>query len=374
MNNLKLYQFGLLLKVAACAVAVSLTACFDDSGSGSSDDFLVETRRIVVDEATSSITMYGDRGDAACVKAEDGSFSWKTGIVVNPFTTEYQYFFLGDTLVLRQYTNDSDDELEFGTGLMLVGGKAGNLQGNWRYANCLYEDGEGTDCDDSKEQGSIIYFNFSGNTLVVSTDRASYTKPYNSADLMKTLFVRRIVSCLSSSYQDCSVYAGYMLFEVENDGDDPAREDEFQVVSQSKRAAQLVVNGQSVDIKVNKLSYEIESFILDVTVSANGKSCNLNSFTTENTKPYCSIENSSLFDMNDYEDENGNRVDYASAYYVENDEEFRKCLVTLLPSSASVTTPSQLYKKSAERDSRREKIRDAQERLLKNIFRASGKN
>jgi len=361
---------SLILKWGAVYVAatLSLTACGDDSGSNAGGNFQSETFGISIDESRSVITMYENDGNAACVLNEDGSYAWRTGLLVDPDTSELKYFFVGDTLVLQE-CGMYDGAEECYSGAVLVGGKAGSLKGTWRTTNCRYREG-GIACKDDGIDGYSVNYQISGNTLVMSADVTPYLEHYNSVQLMESEFAREMIMCLSGSY--CHVHGSDVFYDDVDGVEEAIEEYGVTVASKSKSAAQIVVNGLAANIKVNKASYGLDDRTVDVTVSINGQSCNMKSFRSRNVKQYCSANYEEGFDTDSYYEVDGSRIEYVYEYEIENEEEFLSCVNALVPDTDS-SYPSVLYKQAAEKQSLRQDIHETQERLMRHVLRASGK-
>ena len=174
---------------AAVACTISLTSCGSDSGSNApSDDtnssssktssssdgsnnsnsesrqkITYDSLGLSIDEKSKILTISREGTDEEyCVAVDDG-FKWKT-IKSKPLNQKIKYEFIGDTLVLYEWFSSYEKFDQYG--LMLVGGKGGNIYGTWTATPCLYDSEEKeSDCNEDEEDKIQSSFTISEKTF-----------------------------------------------------------------------------------------------------------------------------------------------------------------------------------------------------------------
>lgn len=310
----------ILTSVAALAT-LALVACGSDSSSSGSSMSLKADLQI--DEEAQLFTMTYSQDVEKCIK-DGGDFVWKNLGEVEK-TDTYKYSFVGDTLVLR-YKEGSYVE---SYGMVFVGGSQGSIKGTWKMLyNCGYHDGD-IDCLGNEVASFSTTFKISGSSITIESE--SKAKPFD--DYMSSGFVYYLVK---------DIARGHNIDVDESDLFDDYTEDMYEYLQDNKNVKASSVTKTSGTYTIDGVDYSIkvenaeqdemnESYSAVVKVSSNGNSCTLNyeeAYTV--TKSMCSAKNAEYFDLDSYEDENGNKFYEADEFYKSNYGEFSDCVEDMI--------------------------------------------
>lgn len=308
----------ILTSVAALAT-LALVACGSDSSSSSSGSSTSLKADLQIDEEAQLFTMTYSQDVEKCIK-DGGDFMWKNLGTVEVSET-YKYSFVGDTLILREKEGSHIES----DGMVFVGGSQGSLKGTWNLLyNCWYYDGE-IECEkDAKERFSTT-FKISGSSITIESE--SKAKPFD--DYMSSRFVYYLVKDIargnSIDVDEDELFDDYTeeMFEYLQDNES------VKASSVTKTSGTYTIDGVDYSIKVENVEQDEmnESYSAVVKVSSNGNTCTLNyeeAYTV--TKSMCSAKNAEYFDLDSYEDENGNKFYEADEFYKSNYEEFEDCM------------------------------------------------
>lgn len=311
----------ILTSVAAMAT-LAFVACSSDSSSSSGSSTSMKAD-LQIDEDAQLFTMTFTEDVEKCIK-DGGDFVWKNLGTVQESET-YKYSFVGDTLILREKEGSYIES----DGMVFVGGSQGSLKGTWNLLyNCWYYDGE-IECEkDAKERFSTT-FKISGSSITIESE--SKAKPFD--DYMSSGFVYYLVK---------DIARGYNIDVDESDLFDDYTEDMFEYLqdnenvkasSVTKTSGTYTIDGVDYSIKVENVEQDEmnESYSAVVKVSSNGNTCTLNyeeAYTV--TKSMCSAKNAEYFDLDSYEDENGNKFYEADEFYKSNYGEFSDCVEDMI--------------------------------------------
>lgn len=308
----------ILTSVAALAT-LALVACGSDSSSSSSGSSTSLKADLQIDEEAQLFTMTYSLDVEKCIK-DGGDFVWKNLGSVERSET-YKYSFVGDTLILRE----KDDSYTSSYGMVFVGGSQGSLKGTWKMLSyCGYYDGD-IDCEEDEVERFSTTFKISGSSITIESE--SKAKPFD--DYMSSGFVYYLVKDIARGNS------------IDVDGDelfDDYTEEMFEYLqgnehvkasSVTKTSGTYAIDGVDYSIKVENAEQDEmnESYSAVVKVSSNGNSCTFNyeeAYTV--TKSMCSAKNAEYFDLDSYEDENGNKFYEAEEFYKSNYEEFEDCM------------------------------------------------
>lgn len=329
MNSLE----AKFLFTASLACAFTFTACGSDSSSGSVSEPM-DSIRISVDEASQTLTLYGeDKG--ACLYDGESAYSWNDSYRTMAGQENHPYFFIGDTLAIMN-TDDPDDY-----GLLFVGGKKGTLYGTWTLLNnCDFEDGS-IDCSDDDYDETVGYeiqYTFTKNSL--STRFALLFDDYMNSNWMNEFYSGFLTKYFYMSR------AGF--FFADSAGVAAAIQSAgIEIQSQTKTGVTFTFNDKSstLQLSIQKITYN--EMFYSVTVQSESGLCALTVETTNDvTESLCSAENADYLEW--YEIDNGDSTDYVvEEYYRDNRNEFNDCLENMFFSNTSTGNIS-LFKKGAE--------------------------
>lgn len=321
---------------ATLVCALTFTACGSDSSSGS-DSTSTDSRRISVDEANRTLTIYSEGTTSACLYDGDGEYSWNDSYRKVSGKTTYSYLFIGDTLIIV----DSYDE----GGIVFVGGDRGTLYGTWTLLDdCEYEYGN-IDCDDNR-YGTITYvLQFTFSKIAISFKYKLLVDDYMNSEWMTEFY-----SGLSRKYFDFS-RIGFFYADSANVAA-AIQSAGVEILSQTKTSVSFSFNGKPVSLQLNLQDFAYGDVHYTVEVQSEADHCALDvEMTTNITKSLCSAENDDYLEW--YEIENGDSTDYVvDGYYRDNRGEFENCLHNMFFLSSSDGGVSLLKKAVAEKKDR----------------------
>lgn len=306
----------ILASVAAMATFTFVACGSDSSSSGSSTSV---TADLQIDEEAQLFTMTYSEDVEKCIK-DGGDFVWKNLGTVEESET-YKYSFVDDTLVLRE----KDGSHVSSYGMVFVGGSNGSLNGTWKMLyNCEYYDGD-IECEKNAKERYSTTFKISGSSVTIESE--ILVEPFN--DYMSSRFVYYLVKDIvrggDIDVDEDELFDDYTeeMFEYLQDNES------VKASSVTKTSGTYTIDGVDYSIKVENVEQDEmnESYSAVVKVSSNGNTCTLNyeeAYTV--TKSMCSAKNAEYFDLDSYEDENGNKFYEADEFYKSNSSEFEDCM------------------------------------------------
>lgn len=327
------------------AATMAIVACGDSgtSASKANDPTAPVKSQMSVNEIEKTITLLHKDSADLCVY-ENADYSWENRVVRSD-TSELHYLFVEDTLVL--YHGEYDRE-----GLMLVGGKEGDIYGSWKTTvpACTYDvEDEESDCD-LFEKGYYYKYDLSENSAVVTlviTNEDSEAKEleellekYRSNHQFKdfahseltTSFMRDIyygefddIYAMDAFEEDSSGFASLVKnrdieFEYKN-------ENNITLVFGGKYEVGLSYNG-------TKMADDETSYKVELAVTYKDAKAELSTEGSVMTKSLCKADNEAFFDIEKARDPNGNKFTYVSSYAKSNIKNFRSALEDMFASVA----------------------------------------
>lgn len=292
-----------------------LIACGDDSSfnsTGGSGEVYKEAKAsiITLDEQNKTIVAYESRKKDYCVVDElTETASWKTVDRGNDTSTvEYEFISLaenelsfvrdslklsvnGNTAVVIKnvstYTDESGAQYKYASTFgFFVGGSSATIKGTWVSIPCEEKDGE-LECfgiGDGWEQTTL---KISDNWISLTEryipgeydDEEDYDYDdydYYTDDVAQSGLMYSILKVLSGM-SDYISSNNSMMENYSEDIEELQSELGIVVSSKSKNAETFVLNGKTYSLKVSKLVADFDrsdDLNLDMTISADGKSCN----------------------------------------------------------------------------------------------------
>jgi hypothetical protein len=367
-----------LLAFASCCAAFGLVACGDDSSSnstGGSGEVYKEAKAsiITLDEQNKTIVAYESRKKDYCVVDElTETASWKTVDRGNDTSTvEYEFISLaenelsfvrdslklsvnGNTAVVIKnvstYTDESGAQYKYASTFgYFVGGSSATIKGTWVSIPCEENDGE-LECFGIGDGWKQTTLKISDNSISLTEryipgeyddyedyDYEDYDYDdydYYTDDVAQSGLMYSILKVLSGMRD--YINSNYSMMEnYSEDIEELQSELGIVVSSKSKNAETFVLNGKTYSLKVSKLVADFDrsdDLNLNMTISADGKSCNfydehvesISSSTCKADLKGYYVGTGSIYDN----DENiiGKRVEY---YSKDNTLEFTVCLQDL---------------------------------------------
>lgn len=387
------------LTLMLAATSAFFFACGDDSSSdngvgGGSGSITVETSgTITVDAENKTAIVAIEESEDVCVNEGAGVYNWKN-VNFGLDSSFSKYEFVGDTLVMFdcEYMDDEGDFRECDEeGQMMVGGKAGKLDGTWKAIPCMYDsDDSETVCfkpcsevpggklsdeemdkiyeelekmyKEDPEKASKKYesmmdrmtcldkeqmqkVGINEGTVKISGDKitAKVTHYYDLGedfdDFMNSEFMSRFYRNLADGYPEVPAY--YHLTEEDSSDVEEYKESaNVEEVKQTKSSVSFKVAGQAVSVNVNKYEYSLDKFELSMAITVNGKTCQLQVEEGDVTKGQCKAENGEFFEKRTTDDASGNEITYVSGYEKSNENEYEKCTDGLMDSLSAAISKS----------------------------------
>ncbi len=377
------------LTLMLAAISAVFFACSDDSssdnGTGGGSVTVELSGSIVVDTLNKTIITLVQEFEDECVNKGAGVYNWES--VDHGLDSSYsKYEFIGDTLVVYdcEYVDDDgdfrycDDE-----GQMMVGGKAGKLDGTWKTILCMYdtEDSESTcftPCSEvsggklseeemekmseemekayakDPEKASKMYENMidrmtcldnmemqkrgldEGTVKISGNEISTKSTQYYDLDVlfddfMNSEFMSKFYRSLANEDPYVPDYS-YLIEEDSSDVEEYKESANVEVLKQTKSSVTFKVAGQTVSVDVDEYDISLDLFELSMSVSVNGKSCQLQVEEGEVTEGLCKSENGEFFKKSTIEDASGNKITIVSKYEKSNEDEYENCTESLMDS------------------------------------------
>lgn len=366
-------KFKHLLSFVGCCAAFGLIACGDDSSSntsGSMDDRVEHFTVISLDEQTKTLVAFEEKKREYCVfNQATKQASWQTVNRGND-TTVVQYEFItipndqlafikdslhisvsGNTAMkikkVSKYVNYDEEYRGSSTLGIFVGGTSSTVKGTWVSVPCEeYE--EGLECYSSGSGWTQMTISISDRSISASEtyirgtedDEYGYDEDYEYDDddyytddatesgLMYSLYevLGGFSTYVRTGYSAMEKYSSSIKYLIEELG--------VTLISKSKNAARFTLDNKTYDVKANvfKLDDEYDARTIDLTVSADGKSCNLSvDAADEISKSTCKADYTGYdYDLRDVYSVNNDVIAVAiDEYAKDNEDEFTACVMEL---------------------------------------------
>ena len=335
----KKFATSVSLALFLCIGAASLTACGDDSSSGTNDEPTKssETSSLEVDEKNHTLTWTSDNTKDLCV-LENGNFSWKT-LSLGITTQSARYEFHGDTLVL--YSLELNNGKQESYGHMYIGGETGNVYGTWKDLFCDYDpQGKSTYC----AQGAA----FAIRTLTLSKGKRILETEYDfdgyNASKNDNLILSELTADLFRALKGTmELYIPGAFLNDSARVKSLIQEYKISTTSQTKTSIGFKMDGKEFSLKYTDAEETLAkdgsgrlNRVVKLTLSTGKTVCNLDFERTFMEKDLCKAENKAFLDTEKEIDNDGNYVEHAVAYLVNSQEDFEKCVrsIATVPNSS----------------------------------------
>ena len=335
----KKFATSVSLALFLCIGAASLTACGDDSSSGTNDEPTKssETSSLEVDDGKLALTWTTDNAKDLCV-LESGNFSWKT-ISLGSTTESAKYEFRGDTLVLYPLVYNNGERERFGH--RYTGGEAGNVYGTWKDIFCDYDpQGKSTYC----AQGAA----FAIRTLTLSKGKRILETEYDfegyNASKNDNLILSELTADLFRALKGTmELYIPGAFLNDSARVKSLIQEYKISTTSQTKTSIGFKMDGKEFSLKYTDAEETLAkdgsgrlNRVVKLTLSTGKTVCNLDFERTFMEKDLCKAENKAFLDTEKEIDNDGNYVEHAVAYLVNSQEDFEKCVrsIATVPNSS----------------------------------------
>ena len=327
----KKFATSVSLALFLCVGTASLVACGDDSSSSASNEptNASETSSLEIDEKNHTLTWTSDNTKDLCL-LESGNFSWKT-ISLGTTTQSAKYEFQGDTLVLYPLDSNSKQETY---GHMYTGGEAGKVYGTWKDIFCDFDPQEkATYCAQSTA--------FATRTLTLSKGKRILETEYDIEGYKASKSENLILSELTADL--FRALKGTMELYIPGAFiDDSARvksliqEYKISTSSQTKTSIGFKMDGKEFSLKYTEAEETLAkdgsgrlNRVVKLELSSGKTVCNLDFERAFMEKDLCKAENKAYLDTEKEIDGNGNNIEHAVAYLVNNQADFEKCVKSI---------------------------------------------
>ena len=364
-------NFKHLLACAGCCAAFGLVACGDDSSSntsGSMDDRVEHFTVISLDEQNQTIVTFEERKKDYCVVDPlTETASWKTVDRGNDTTTvKYEFITIpeselsyirdslnisvnGNTAVnvkkVHTYTEYGTEYKQESSLGYFVGGSPSSIKGTWVSIPCS-DYGDGLECYISRNEGwHQLSLNLSDKSITLTEkyipgkydEEYDYDYDYDdydyyTDDVTKSGLMYSVLKVLSGMRD--YIYSDEQLVEnYSEDIEELQAELGVVVKSKSKNAETFVLNDKTYNLSASKMVIDLDymdHFDMNVTISADGKSCNFyQEYVDEVDRSTCKADlKDYMYGTNNIYDINDVTVAKAVSYYHrDNSIEFETCLM-----------------------------------------------
>lgn len=325
------------LALFLCVGTASLTACGDDSSSGTNDEPTksTETSSLEVDEKNHTLTWTTDNAKDLCV-LEGGNFSWKT-VSLGTTTQSAKYEFRGDTLVLYPLDNNGKQDTY---GHMYVGGEAGKLYGTWKDIFCDYDPQE-------KSRYCAQSAAFALRTLTLSKGKRILETEYDfegySASKNENLILSELTADLFRALKGTvELYIPGAFLNDSARVKSLIQEYKISTSSQTKTSIGFKMDGKEFSLKYTEAEETLAkdgsgrlNRVVKLTLSSGKTVCSLDFERAFMEKDLCKAENKAFLDTEKEIDGDGNNIELAVAYLVNNQADFEKCIATIATAPSS---------------------------------------
>ena len=328
----KKFATSVSLALFLCIGAASLTACGDDSSSSASNEptNASETSTLEVDEKNHTLTWTTTNDKEMCV-LESGNFSWKT-ISLGTTTESAKYEFRGDTLVLYPLEINNGKQETYGH--MYVGGEAGKLYGTWKDIFCDYDPQEKARyCAQGKA--------FAIRTLTLSKGKRILETEYDfegySASKNENLILSELTADLFRALKGTvELYIPGAFLNDSARVKSLIQEYKISTSSQTKTSIGFKMDGKEFSLKYTEAEETLAkdgsgrlNRVVKLELSSGKTVCNLDFERAFMEKDLCKAENKAYLDTEKEIDGNGNNIEHAVAYLVNNQADFEKCVKSI---------------------------------------------
>lgn len=377
------------LFASVAALPLFMAACSDDGGgtTGVNNGDIVMNGTLSVDEEMQRLTMVLEGLTMEMCVLDDKTINWRN-VSSGPIYYSYAYQFHGDTLLLTDCTEGCIKDAE-----LYVGGKSGDVYGDWNYTGCLYDTkSDETVCDEALGSYLAGAYHFSPGKVSVNarvdtdgfTEHVEKTANYMDSYFMYMLYLNlsgiSVEPDLSGLFMDAQSYV------------QDFREEMITVSEQTDMSQTFTMGGEPYTVKLNKVELldNIEASVqgttadiqggydVSVTVTHGEITCELTEMKKEVDKSLCKEENREFLDIDydlledDYYDDYDDYGEYygmegeedyveISYYTKSNMDEFVDCLRDIASSPYGA-----MYKKMARQNvDAKKRIRKVYERMQK---------
>ena len=360
-----------LLAFAGCCAAMGLVACGDDSSSNSSGaDNTTSLSVVSLDEASRTIVVFEEKKKDYCVFDQvTKRASWQTVNRGNDTTTvQYEFItipndqlaFIKDSLHISVSGNtamkikkvskyvDYDEEYRSSSTLgIFVGGTSSTVKGTWVSVPCE-EYSDGLECYPSRWGWTQMTISLSDASVSVEETYIRGTEDYEygydedyeyddddyyTDDATESGLMYSIYEVLGG--MDRYVRIGYSAMEKYTKSIERLiAELDITLVSKSKNAVTFTLDNKTYNVKASTfvLDERYDARTINLTVSADGKTCNLDvDAVDELSESSCKADLTGYdYDLRSIYDINDNVVAKAiDEYSKDNEEEFTDCILEL---------------------------------------------
>ena len=375
---------GLYLMLAA--TSAFFFACSDSSSSSDNgtDSVTIEVSgTITVDAEKQSLVISVENKEDVCVN-ENNAYTWKN-VDFGTDTSYAKYLFVGDTLVIidcEEMNSKGDMKYCDDAGQMLVGGKAGDINGTWKSVLCSYDVEDSVSscfksCDEvggklTEEEIEKMYEEMFDQMSELSDDDdepamdpklmermtcldADDMKRYHESvlkisgssfsskvtysygdndkfdDYMNSRFMSKLYKSLANG--NPSIPSASYLTEEDSSGVETLiKSAKIEVTKQTKTSVSFKFADQTFSVSVNKLNRTATGSEFNMVITANSKSCELDSEEGEVTKSTCKAEYGEFFDKDTEKDAAGNKITVVYDYEKSNSRDFERCAEAMMDS------------------------------------------
>ncbi len=328
----KKFATSVSLALFLCVGTASLVACGDDSSSNVSDEPIksTETSSLEIDEKNHTLTWTTTNDKEMCVN-EKGSFTWKT-VSLGTTTESAKYEFRGDTLVLYPLVYDNGKLERFGR--MYLGGTAGKIYGTWKDLFCDFDPQEkATYC----AQGAA----FAVRTLTLSKGKRILETEYDfegySASKNENLILSELTADLFRALKGTvELYIPGAFLNDSARVKSLIQEYKISTTTQTKTSIGFKMDGKEFSLKYTEAEETLAkdgsgrlNRVVKLELSSGKTVCNLDFERAFMEKDLCKAENKAYLDTEKEIDGNGNNIEHAVAYLVNNQADFEKCVKSI---------------------------------------------
>ena len=262
------------------------------------------------------------QGNMGCL-VESNNVKWTTlPSGSSGLSVTLKYEFHGDTLIMYE---DRGDDNFYTNGAMYIGGKSGQLDGNWIF-KCLYDSQQGkTDCA-TEDQEYLFKISGSNVTVIQKTESAESS----DFDYARSDFRRLLFSELNDRRRYFTVPPLYTLLLTTTS---TKTYDNIYSESLTKTEETFWLAGKSYTVKISSYEQDPDGQKVSILISDSERACSGSYETTINiTEKLCTQRN--LQYLFYYSDEvidiDGHTYNLIDSFEKGNDEEFSDCLKSLI--------------------------------------------
>ena len=332
----KKYVTGVSLALILCIGAAALSACGDDSSSSADDEpvKVTETSSLEVDENNNTLAWTSANSKDLCI-LRNGNFSWKT-VSLGATTQSAKYEFRGDTLVLYPLAFDNGKQESYGH--MYIGGETGKVYGTWTDIFCDFDPQEKKTYCSKGETFAVRTLTLSKGTLTTNTE---YDFERYRASKSDNLILSELTADILRALKGTAEF--YIPGVFVNDSarvKSLIQEYNISTTSQTKTSIGFKMDGKDFSLRYTQAEETLAkdgsgrlNRVVKLTLSSGKTVCKLDFERTFMEKELCKAENKDFLDTEKEIDDNGNNVEHAVAYLVNNQADFEECVKTIAVTS-----------------------------------------